>query len=158
MALTFQSGNASTKVSISQGRLIVQPDSSAFVADPELIRVLETRAVQVKCDADGVLFNQDDPAVGVYILHQGSATLTMTALNGQLIFSVEAMPGSLLGLPALIGDKPYSLTAIARKGAQVSFVSRAEFFALVQADSQLSMKMLQVLAAEVRTARQALNH
>ena len=39
----------------------------------------------------------------------------------------------------------------------MSFVSRADFFALVQADPQLSLKMLQVLAAEVRTARQALN-
>lgn len=136
----------------------MQPDSSAFVADPDLIRVLETRATPVNCDADGVLFNQDEPASGVYILHEGAASLTMTARDGQPIFCVEAMPGSLLGLPALIGDKPYSLTAFARKGAQVSFVSRADFFALVQADPQLSLKMLQVLAAEVRTARQALNH
>jgi CRP-like cAMP-binding protein len=38
----------------------------------------------------------------------------------------------------------------------VGFVGRADFFALVQADPLLSLKMLQVLAAEVRTARQAL--
>jgi CRP-like cAMP-binding protein len=136
----------------------MQPDSSAFVADPDLIRALETRATPVNCDADGALFHQDEPAVGIYILRGGGVTLTMTSNDGQPIFSVEAMPGSLLGLPALIGDKPYSLTASARKGAQVSFVSRADFFALVQADPQLSLKMLQVLAAEVRTARQALNH
>jgi CRP-like cAMP-binding protein len=136
----------------------VQPDSSAFVADPDLIRTLETRATPLNCEADCVLFHQDEPAIGVYILHRGGATLTMTGNDGQPIFSVEAMPGSLLGLPALIGDKPYSLTAFARKGAQASFVSSADFFALVQADPQLSLKMLQVLAAEVRTARQALNH
>ena len=136
----------------------MQPDSSAFVADPDLLRALETRATAVKCDEDAVLFNQDEPAVGVYILRQGSVMLTMTARDGQVIFCVEAMPGSLLGLPALISDKPYSLTAAARKGAEVSFVNRTDFFALVQADPQLSLKMLQVLAAEVRTARQALNH
>jgi len=49
----------------------MQPDSSAFVADPELIRTLETCATPVRCDADCVLFNQDDTAVGVYILHEG---------------------------------------------------------------------------------------
>ena len=70
---------------------------------------------------------------------------------------VEVVPGSLLGLPALVSDQPYSLSAIARAGAHVSFVSRAEFFALMQAQPALSLKMLQVLAAEVRTARQALS-
>ena len=134
----------------------MQPDSSAFVADPELIRTLETRATPVRCDGDGVLFNQDDTAVGVYILHEGAATLTMTSHDGQPIFSVNAMPGSLLGLPAVVSEKPYSLTATAHAGAKVSFVSRADFLALVQTDPQLSLKMLQVLAAEVRTARRAL--
>jgi len=136
----------------------VKPDSSAFVADPELIRALEARATPVTCDVDGVLFNQDEPAAGIYILHEGTATLTMTSHDGQPIFSVDAMPGSLLGLPALVSDKPYSLSATALAGAKVSFVSRADFFALVQADPQLSLKMLQVLAAEVRTARKALKH
>jgi CRP-like cAMP-binding protein len=135
---------------------LVQPDSSAFVADPDLIRVLETRATRMLCDSDRLLFNQDEPAAGVYIVHAGAATLTMTAKDGTRIFSIPAMPGSLLGLPALISNQPYSLTAVAHEGARVSFVGRTEFFGLVQADPLLSLKMLEVLAAEVRTARQAL--
>jgi len=136
----------------------VQPDSSAFVADPELIRALETRATSLVCDPDRLLFSQDDAAVGVYLVHEGAATLTMNAKNGTRIFSIPALPGSVLGLPALISNQPYSLTAVAHAGARVSFVSRADFFALVQADPLLSLKMLEVLAAEVRTARQALSH
>jgi CRP-like cAMP-binding protein len=136
----------------------VQPDSSAFVADPDLLRVLLTQATAVGCDADRLLFKQDDPAVGVYIVREGAATLTMTARDGQTIFSIEANPGSLLGLPALISNQPYSLTAIARAGAQISFVGHADFLAVMQANPLLSLKMLQVLAAEVRTARQALSH
>jgi CRP-like cAMP-binding protein len=65
-------------------------------------------------------------------------------------------PGSILGLPALISDQPYSLTAIAGAGAQVRFVGRSEFFSLMQSNPLLSLKMLKVLAAEVRTARKAL--
>jgi CRP-like cAMP-binding protein len=38
----------------------------------------------------------------------------------------------------------------------VSFVSRDDFTALMQADPLLSLKILQVLAAEVRSARKAL--
>ncbi len=136
----------------------MRPDSSAFVADPELLQALLTRATPVVCDADRLLFKQDDPAVGVYIVHEGAATLTMTARDGQPIFSIEANPGSLLGLPALISNQPYSLTAIARAGAQISFVGHADFLAVMQANPLLSLKILQVLAAEVRTARQALSH
>ncbi len=136
----------------------MQPDSSAFVADPELIRVLETRSTPFVCETERLLFNQDAPAVGVYIVQEGGVTLTMNARDGARIFSIAALPGSLLGLPALISDQPYSLTAIAHSSAKVSFVSRSDFFALIQADPQLSLKMLQVLAAEVRTARQALSH
>ena len=144
-------------VSILEERRLVQPDPSAFVADPDLIRALETRATEMVCEADRLLFNQDDPAVGVYIVRQGAATLTMHSHDGRTIFSIQATPGSLLGLPAMISDQPYSLTAVARAGAQVGFVCRAEFFALMHTDPLLSLKMLRVLAAEVRTAREALS-
>jgi len=132
-------------------------DASAFVADPDLIHALQERSVIVSCETDRLLFRQDDPATGIYILYEGAATITMRAVTGQVIFSIPALPNSLFGLPALISDRPYSLEAIALAGAQVSFVSRSDFFALMQAQPALSLKMLQVLAAEVRTARQALS-
>ena len=138
-------------------RETLQVDSSSFIADPELIRALQEHSTPVPCETDRLLFHQDDPATGVFILHQGAATLTMYAQDQQTIFSIKALPGSLLGLPALVSDRPYSLEAIAQSGAQVSFVSRTDFFAIMQAQPALALKMLQVLAAEVRTARQALS-
>ncbi len=144
------------KVSIAAGRMFVDLDPSAFQADPELIRALEARATTVPCDADSILFKQDDPPVGVYIVHQGQASLSMKSQEGRSILSVQALPGSLIGLPGVIGNQPYTLTASVRAGAQVSFVSSADFFAVMQSNPQLSLKMLQVLAAEVRTARRAL--
>ncbi len=144
------------KVSIAAGRMFVDLDPSAFQADPELIRALEARATTVPCDADSILFKQDDPPVGVYIVHQGQASLSMKSQEGRSILSVQALPGSLIGLPGVIGNQPNTLTASVRAGAQVSFVSSADFFAVMQLNPQLSVKMLQVLAAEVRTARRAL--
>jgi len=135
----------------------VQPDSSAFVADPELVAALQEHSTPVPCDTDRLLFKQDTPADGVYILQQGAVNLTMNSHDGRRIFSIDAMPGSVLGLPAVVSDRPFSLGAVARAGAQVSFVSRADFFALMHAQPALSLKMLQVLAAEVQTARKALH-
>jgi CRP-like cAMP-binding protein len=144
------------KSSIFQERSLVQLDPTAFLADPELIRALSEHATPIVCDTDRILFQQDDPAAGLYILHKGEATISMTSQQGQTVLSVAAKDGSLLGLPGLISNQPYSLTAVARAGARVSFLGRSEFTTLMESNPPLAFKILQVLAAEVRSARNAL--
>ena len=139
-----------------QERSLVQLDHTAFLADPELIRALSEHATPIVCDTDRILFQQDDPAAGLYILHKGEATISMTSQQGQTVLSVAAKDGSLLGLPGLISNQPYSLTAVARAGARVSFLGRSEFTTLMESNPPLAFKILQVLAAEVRSARNAL--
>jgi CRP-like cAMP-binding protein len=144
------------KSSFFQERSLVQLDPTAFLADPELIRALSEHATPIVCDTDRILFQQDDPAAGLYILHEGEATISMTSQQGQTVLSVAAKDGSLLGLPGLISNQPYSLTAVARAGARVSFLGRTEFTTLMESNPPLAFKILQILAAEVRSARNAL--
>ena len=134
----------------------MQFDPTAFVADPELIQELEKRATAVDCRTGRILFEQNEPSIGLYILHSGKATMAIRDDAGQLIMQVDTGAGALLGLPGLIGNQPYSMTAIAQAGAEVFFISREDFSALMASNPQLSFKILQVLAAEVRTARRAL--
>ncbi|MGD0294128.1 MAG: cyclic nucleotide-binding domain-containing protein [Terracidiphilus sp.] len=133
-------------------------DPSAFVADPELIQALEKHSTAISCDVDRVLFKQGDHPKGLYILDRGETTITMASPAGEQLMSVQAHAGSLLGLPGLIGNEPYTLTAIAHKGARLSVVPRNKFTSLMRTDPHLSLKMLQVLAAEVRSARRALSN
>lgn len=134
----------------------VQLDPSAFLADPELIQALEKRATTVPCVEDRVLFRRGDAPVGIFILRAGEAAISMVSDSDTLDLSCLATAGSLLGLPGVIADQPYSLTAIARKGADVGFVSKDEFNALMQSEKSLMVKILQLLAAEVRSARLAI--
>ncbi len=134
----------------------MQLDPSAFVADPELIKALEGNATRLSCDEERSLFHQGDPPVGLYILYNGEATISMDSGHDKLAFSCRASAGSLLGLPGLIANQPYSLTAVAHKGASVGFISREDFNAMMQTQSLLMVKILQVLAAEVRSARLAI--
>jgi CRP-like cAMP-binding protein len=134
----------------------VKLDTLAFLADHDLIQVLEKHAVPVACDEDRVLFNQGETPDGLYILHKGEATLTMTSPSGELVLCMKPTVGSLLGLPGLVGNEPYSLSANAVKGSTFSFVARADFDDLMQSDPTVPLKVLHVLAAEVRAARQAL--
>jgi CRP/FNR family transcriptional regulator len=117
---------------------------------------MEQQATPVSCSQDLVLFRQGDAPLGVYILKTGEVTLTMSSPAGVEIVATTAAAGSLLGLPGLIGNEPYTLTAIALAGAQLGFVDRETFTALMRTDSLLALKVLQVLAAEVRSARSAI--
>jgi CRP-like cAMP-binding protein len=134
----------------------MQLDPAAFIADPDLIAALEKKATPVVCACDRVLFAQGDPPAGVYIVHHGKTLLTMDSEDGNPIFSVNAPEGSLLGLPGLLGNQSYTLTATAEAGAQVSFIPSGDFTALMHGEPQLALKILAVLAAEVRSARRAI--
>ena len=133
-------------------------DPSAFVADPDLILTLEKHSTQIACDEERVLFRQGEIPEGLYILNRGELTLTMASPGGDPEMKFQAAAGSLLGLPGLISGEPYTLTAVARDGARLSYVKREEFNRLMEKDPRMALHMLEVLAAEVRSARQALSH
>lgn len=131
--------------------------SSAFVADPDLLRQLETRAKPIAVGPDHIIFRQGEEPFGLYILRKGIASLTRES-KGEPTMQVLAGEGSLLGLPAVIATKPYSLTAEALDGAELSLLSRSDFNDLMRADPLLSFQLLKVLAEEVRFAREAITH
>jgi CRP/FNR family transcriptional regulator, cyclic AMP receptor protein len=129
--------------------------STAFVADPELLAELEKRARPIDLGENRVLFRQGDVPIGVFIVRKGTATLT-DRVDGQEVLRALAGPGSLLGVPAVIGAKPYSLTAEAMKDAEVSLLTFEYFVHLMHTEPNLAFLVLQVLAEEVRFAREAM--
>ena len=141
----------------SARRISVKLDSSAFVAEKDLLEALEKYSSVVECEEDRNLFVQEETPVGLYIVREGEVTLTMSSPSGQEVMCILAAPGSVLGLPGLLGNQPYSLTARAHRGAKVSFVTREDFSNLMLGSPALSLHVLRVLAAEVRTARRVLS-
>ncbi len=132
-------------------------DSSSFVAEKELVEALEKRSSTVICTEPRCLFAQGGKPAGLYILRRGSARLAMESPTGGSLMSITLSPGSLLGLPALIGNEPYTMTANAEKDAELGFVNREDFNSLMLTEPSLAVRVLRVLAAEVRTARHAIS-
>ena len=129
--------------------------SNAFVADPELATEIQKRSTPVSLAARPILFRQGEKPTAVYLVKGGEVLLTG---QGDDIFTIRAGAGSLLGIPAVIGSKPYSLTAEALPGAQVDVLTADEFIQLMQVNPALAFQVLQILASEVRMAREALAH
>lgn len=134
---------------------LIHLDSSAFVADPDLLRELEKWATTFKCDAGHLLFRQGEPSVGLFIVNKGEITMSMVSDQGRPVVSMRTGAGSLLGLPGVIGNEPYTMTATVEADCAVSFLGREEFFEFMGTESVLAMKILEVLASEVRSARKA---
>jgi CRP/FNR family transcriptional regulator, cyclic AMP receptor protein len=128
-------------------------DSSSFVAVSQVVDALSECAVTIDCTRDRSLFVQGDPPSGLFVFYSGNVAISMNDAFGNILLRVPAKPHSLLGLPAVIGNVPYSLSAEASSGAQVSLVSQKDFARLMLTKPELAMNVLQVLAAEVRVAR-----
>ena len=130
---------------------------NSFVADSTLIQALEHRAVPVPCMTGHQLFKQGEVPIGLYLLKSGKASLVMTAEDGEQVLHLKVGPGSILGVPAVVGRDFYTLSAFACPGAEVGFIAQKDFEDLIQSEPSLFPKVLEVLAAEVRSARLALS-
>jgi len=103
-----------------------------------------------------ILFNQGEEPKGLYTLKSGEVALTMYSSTGNLVMCHRASAGAVLGLPAVIASKPYSLNAIVSDSSEVGFVTRCDFEQILQSDPSLYLSVLGILAAEVRAARKSL--
>jgi CRP-like cAMP-binding protein len=145
--------------SISSGsnssRLPVYPVLSEYVAQGELAQEIETRSTPYSRTVDGILFREGDPPTRLYLLKKGEIMLTMHSADRE-VMRVRAGTGSLIGLPAVVSNEPYSLTATASVDAEIRQISREEFYNLVENRPRLCLDVLRILAAETRSVRKAL--
>ena len=101
---------------------------------------------------DAVLFKQGEPAKGLFLVESGKIVLSQGSGRRKKLFGI-ADAGSILGLPAVVRNQPYSLTATAVAESKLTFVSRTKAQRLLQSDPQLCFKAVQVLSNEVRALR-----
>jgi CRP-like cAMP-binding protein len=132
-------------------------ESSAFVSEPTLLLKLLEHTVPLDCSKGRILFRQGERPYGLFILRQGKAVMTLENEHGAILIRTELAPGSILGLPALVSDKPYTMSAVAKRSAVVSYVTRKDFSALMLAEPKLAFEVLRVLAGEVQIARKAIS-
>jgi len=131
-------------------------DSSSFCADLELIQTFEKQSIPITCDEDRVLFRQGEAPAGIFILREGAATLSRHCSENEFVISLRSTAPSLIGLPGVLSRNPHAFSAVAQSGSHVSFVNRDEVAHFMETDPPLSIRVLQVLAAEVDYARKAI--
>ena len=124
------------------------------IIDRELAEKIIGRSAEI-IPQDGILFRQGEEADCLYFVKSGEASLTMQA--GDKEVRIRAGRGSLLGIPAIVGNQPYSMTAKACWDAEILRLSSVVFNDLLKTEPRIQQAVLRILAGEVRVARQALS-
>src|SRR5579862_2322072 len=130
---------------------------NSFKANRKLIAALVERSSRVVFSNGYTLFRQGEVPTGVYVVCDGNASLVMNSESGAVLLSLEVPAGSLLGLPGIVANECYTFSAFALPGSDIRFVKRKVFEELIQSEPGLNPMVLEVLAAEVRSARNALS-
>ena len=99
------------------------------------------------------LFRRGDSPKGVFLLVSGKVTLSA---GGAATVHHPCLPGCLLGLPATVGNRSYGLTAKCAEDCECIRVSHEEFTALLCANPAFCLRVVEILANEVRELRSRL--
>jgi CRP-like cAMP-binding protein len=119
----------------------------------EVCGPLEQIAVPKTFSANTVLFRRGDPVRGAYLIRRGTVALSLpNATEPPRVVG----PGAVLGIPACMCDRPYSLTAETLEDIEVGFIPRDEFVAAVKQHADLCFAVIESLADALSdTRRQA---
>ena len=130
-------------------RTKTEPQPQAFLASKSLQRQLNKIGERCEIGAESILFRKGERCEGVFLVIRGKVLLT----DGGEAIRRMAGSGSVLGLPAAMGKKRYSLTAECKKPAVLGFIARDQFLAFVRNSPDASLEVIKMLADEVRTLR-----
>ena len=126
-----------------------------YTLDRELAAQIISRSVEIIPAKVGILYHQGEPPDDLYFVKSGEVMIMLAAGQKDVMF--RAGEGSLLGIAAVINNQPYAMTAKAASDAKVCKLSSEAFNDLFSSQPKMQLAVLQILAAEVRAARQALS-
>lgn len=125
-----------------------------LTADSELqaaLRAFSSQAVERK--APEFLFHQGDKPHGCYLIKRGKVRLSMESPSGQKIVQRVVGEGCLVGLPASINGRMYSLSCEVIEDVELAYLSRQDLALLMKSDTGTAMKLLDLLSIEVQAVR-----
>ena len=114
-------------------------------------RILHEREYQT----DEVIFRQDEPGMGMYIIASGTVTIVSEPSSMQWS---ELGEGEFFGEIALLDEYPRSASAIAKTPCKIFGFFQPDLFALIDRDPRLGVKIVirlaRMIGARLRRANE----
>lgn len=100
-----------------------------------------------------IIFHEDNPCEGFYILRSGRAKLIKSTDTGRQVILKLVDPAGFLGEHAIFEDRPYAFTAEAMEDSEICFINKEDFFRVLREKPQVLLKIISILSGELRAAR-----
>jgi len=117
------------------------------------LRKLETIIHERIYAKDEIVFQEDEPGAGMYIIKSGEIGLTKTE-DGQIIKLAELQAGEFFGELALLNEIPRTASARALRHTVLLGFFRPDLMNLLQRDPKLGSKVLLRLAQVISSRLQ----
>jgi CRP/FNR family cyclic AMP-dependent transcriptional regulator len=99
-----------------------------------------------------MLFIEGQQPRGVFVLCVGKAKLSTSSREGKTIITKISESGDILGLNAVVSNRPYEVTAEMMEPGQANFVPRDSFLHLLKEFPEVAMRVAQQLSRNYYTA------
>lgn len=109
---------------------------------------LERRCARVQKQRHAVLFKRGQSPFGMFLVLSGTVTLDF-GVDGANPLNGAYGPGALVGLPASLTGRTYSMTATVTDDAELGFLSIEELKSLLKERPQLCRQLLDILGAKI---------
>jgi CRP/FNR family transcriptional regulator len=108
------------------------------------------RLVQRKYGAGELIFGEDDPCAGLYVVRTGNVRIFKSSAGGrEQVLSIDGPGGSIAELPVFDGGN-YPASAQAVTDCALFFFSRQDFQSLCLQYPNVALKVLQVIGGRLR--------
>ncbi len=96
-----------------------------------------------------VLFAEGESARGVYLLHTGTAAVSVSSSDGKVVILSTARAGDVLGLNCVVRNSSYDRTVKTLQSCRTGFISRVELLELMQTNQRAAHAIAEILSREL---------
>jgi CRP/FNR family transcriptional regulator, cyclic AMP receptor protein len=119
------------------------------VSDQDLLAIGRLMA-KYELGAGQVLFHEDDPCEGFYVIESGSVKIFKTSPSGrEQVLAIERAGGMVAELP-VFDDGPYPASCQAVESSLLLFLSKSDFRAICLESPELALKVLKAVGGRLR--------
>src|SRR6266540_4743476 len=99
-----------------------------------------------------LIFFEGNRPSGLYCINKGKVKLYQIGTQGKEQIVRLAKESDILGYRSLISGENYNASATAIEDSMICYISKKTFFDLLQENSELSSRVMQLLSHDLRTA------
>lgn len=118
----------------------------------EQIASLKLQEIDYAYKKGECLFQEGGYPKALYVVYKGIVKIHKYGTNGKEQITRLASAGDLIGYRSLLNDESYTASATAVEETKLFKIPSEAFFNLLKANSDFSMKVIQMLASDLRYA------